>query len=60
MTIYETIVNAYPELEENHRVFQTEIIIQNDSDGTADFIAKWNYSKPIPDGLKVGKLAQPK
>ena len=57
MTLYETIIQAYPDLEGNHRVFQTEIIIQNDSDGTADFVAKWDYSKPIPKGLKVGKPA---
>ena len=55
MTLYETIIAEYPELESNPRVFQTEIILQNDSDGVEDFIAKWDYSKPIPKGLELGK-----
>jgi hypothetical protein len=29
--------------------------VQNDSDGHGTYIAEWNYSKPIPDGMKVGK-----
>ena len=55
MTIYETIIAAYPELDGNHRIFYTDIIIQDDSDGKGVYIAKWDYSKPIPDGLKLGK-----
>jgi hypothetical protein len=55
MTIYETIIKTYPELEGDTRVFQTEIIIQNDSDGLGEYLAKWDYPKPLPKGLKVGK-----
>ena len=55
MTLYETIINEYPELEGEIRIFQTEIILQNDSDGKGDFVAKWDHSKPIPKGLKIGK-----
>ena len=54
MTLYETIIAAYPELE-NTGEFANKIILQNDSDGAGDYIAKWDYSKPIPDGLTLGK-----
>lgn len=54
MTIIETIIGAYPELE-NADLERNGILLQDDSDGQGVFIAEWNYSKPIPDGLKVGK-----
>jgi hypothetical protein len=54
MTIYETIVNAYPELE-NADLFGHGIWLQDDSDDQGVFLADWKYSKPIPDGLKLGK-----
>ena len=56
MTLYEKIIEAYPELENNGQVFALgAIALQNDSDGLGDYIAKWEYSKPIPDGLTLGK-----
>ena len=55
MTLYEKIIGIYPELEKLPMAFISEIILQNDSDGTGDYIAKWEYSKPIPDSLKLGK-----
>lgn len=54
MSIYEQIIQAYPELTAVEFSNGT-IILQNDSDGTCDYIAEWNYSKSIPYGLKVGK-----
>ena len=54
MTLYEEIIAAYPELEDPLFRLQT-IVLQNDSDGSGDYIAKWDYSKPIPKGLKLGK-----
>jgi hypothetical protein len=53
MTIIETIQAAYPELE--GKDFETKLLVQDDSDGQGAYIAKWDYSKPIPDGLKLGK-----
>lgn len=53
MTLWEKIVAVYPEL--TNRDFDAVIILQNDSDGKGDFIAKWDYEKPIPEGLKLGK-----
>ena len=54
MTIYETIVTAYPELE-GADLFGKGIMLQDDSDGKGSFIVEWNYLKPIPAGLKLGK-----
>lgn len=54
MTIYETITTTYPELL-NADLFELGIMLQDDSDGKGTFIAEWNYLKPIPDGLKLGK-----
>jgi len=30
------------------------ILLQDDGDGV-QYIAEWNYSKPIPKGMKLGK-----
>jgi len=51
-TLYEKLIEALPELEGNHEVFINEVIIlQNDSDGTGDYIRKWDYSTPMPESL---------
>ena len=50
--MYDQIIAAFPELENSRLFADGTIILQNDSDGTGDYIATWNYSKPIPDGLK--------
>lgn len=55
MTKYAQVIAAYPELEGSNAFYDGTIILQNDSDGAGDYIAKWDYSKPIPDGLKLGK-----
>ena len=54
MNIYEIIIDAYPELLDL-QLFDKYIILQNDSDGVGDYVAKWEYSKPIPEGLTLGK-----
>jgi len=41
MTLYEKIKLIYPELVD--RDFYTVIILQNDSDGRGDYIAKWEH-----------------
>jgi len=57
MTLYETIIATYPELADiNDLKFWTKTInLQDDSDGIGAYIAKWDYSKPIPEGLTLGK-----
>lgn len=55
MTICELIIKTYPELtDKDFGIFGT-ITVRNDSDGIGDYIEKWEYSKPIPDGLTLGK-----
>ena len=55
MTIYEQIIAIYSELTEIDFGPNGSIRIQDDSDGKGAYIAVWNYSKPIPKGLKLGK-----
>ena len=55
MTLYEQIMAVYPELTDADFWSFGTIALQDDSDGKGAFIAKWEYSKPIPDGLKLGK-----
>ena len=54
MSLYEQIIAVYPELKDSE-IFVKDIILQDDSDGLGAFILKWEYSKPIPSGLKLGK-----
>jgi hypothetical protein len=55
MNLYEAIITAYPELVGSTAFRDGTIVLQNDSDDLGDYIREWNYSKPIPDGLKLGK-----
>jgi hypothetical protein len=55
MSLYEQIIATFSELEESRAFADGTIVLQNDSDGLGDYIAEWNYSKPIPQGLKLGK-----
>jgi hypothetical protein len=56
-SLVEKIVEIYPELAgEGYRAFEGRIIaVQDDSDGEGAYIAVWNYEKPVPDGMKLGK-----
>jgi hypothetical protein len=55
MTLWEKIIAVYPELTgEDFGEFGT-IKLRDDSDGQGAYIEKWEYSKPVPNGLKVGK-----
>jgi hypothetical protein len=55
MTIQETIYAAYPELEGTDLYYTHGIKLQDDSDGIGVYVAEWNYSQPLPNGMKVGK-----
>jgi hypothetical protein len=56
MSLYDKIMQAYPELtNDDFDPFTGVISLRNDSDGNGDYIYKWEYSKPIPEGLKLGK-----
>jgi hypothetical protein len=52
MTLYEKIIALYPSLTDKD--FVTVIILQNDSDGKGDYIAKWEHptlAKPTAEQL---------
>ena len=52
--MFDDILAVYPEL--TNKDFGREGIIELADDGDGiQYIAKWEYSKPIPDGLKLGK-----
>lgn len=55
MGLKEIIVENYPELDDGTPLFELGIILRDDSDGEGAYIEKWNYEKPIPKGLKLGK-----
>lgn len=49
------IKNTYPELTDlDFDLNHGSILLKDDGDGVA-YIAKWEYSKPVPAGLKLGK-----
>lgn len=55
MELWEKIIQAYPEVKPTDNFAQMGICLQDDSDGLGAYIAKWEYSKPIPEGLTLGK-----
>jgi hypothetical protein len=56
MELWEQIRSAYPELtNEDFHPLEGSILLRDDSDGQGAYIAKWDYSKPIPEGLSLGK-----
>lgn len=54
MTLYEKIIGAHAELADAD-LLNLGIVLRDDSDGLGEYINKWDYSKPIPNGLKLGK-----
>lgn len=55
MDMFTKITTEYPELtEENFRPITGLILLCDDGDGV-QYIAKWEYDKPIPRGMKLGK-----
>lgn len=54
-SLYEQIIEIYPELENTDEFARGSIRLQDDSDGKGAYIAKWEYSKPLPEGMKIGK-----
>jgi hypothetical protein len=55
MTLYEQIMAVYPELTDADFGSFGSIMLKDDSDEQGAYIAIWEYSKPVPAGLKVGK-----
>ena len=55
MDLFTQITAAYPDLTvKDFDPMTGSIALHDDGDGVP-YIAKWDYSKPIPKGLKLGK-----
>jgi len=55
MELWEKIIAAYPEINPTDDFKKLGIFLKDDSDGVGAYIVKWEYSKPIPSGLTLGK-----
>ena len=55
MELWEKIIEAYPEIKPTDNFRDLGIWLQDDSDGIGAYIAKWEYSEPLPEGLSLGK-----
>ena len=55
MELWEQIIAAYPEIKPTDNFMALGIYLQDDADGQGAYLAKWDYSKPIPEGLSLGK-----
>ena len=54
MSLFDDIVAVYPELTTDDFNTNAKVLLKDDGDGI-EYIAEWNYSKPIPDGFTLGK-----
>lgn len=55
MSLYDKIKKVYPELTNNDFLIEDGVInLFCDGDGV-EYIARWDYYQPIPEGLKLGK-----
>jgi len=55
MTLYNDLIAVYPELTDADFDPKTgNVNLKDDGDGVV-YISKWEYSQPIPKGLKLGK-----
>jgi hypothetical protein len=57
MTLYEKIITIYPILISIDFLPSTgTILLQNDSDGKGDYIAKWEHTLPRPTDEQLGAV----
>ena len=55
MDLLEKILEVYPEItSEDYSGAEKTIVLADEGDGV-QYIARWDYDKPIPKGMKVGK-----
>ena len=54
MELYDLVIAEFPELAtmDNEFGIRGSIELRDESDGTGAFIAKWEYSKPLPKSLQ--------
>lgn len=53
MELWEQIIEAYPQINPTDNFKDLGIYLFDEGDGA--YIAKWEYSKPIPESLSLGK-----
>jgi len=57
MTLYDKIKTIYAELiDADFNPLTGTIILQNDSDGKGDYIAKWEHTLPRPTDEQLGAV----
>jgi hypothetical protein len=55
MSLFDDIIAVYSELtNKDFHPINGAVALKDDGDGIA-YIAKWEYSQPLPEGMKVGK-----
>jgi hypothetical protein len=55
MDLHIKIVETYPELTDTDFFPPSGVITLFDDGDGVQYISKWEYSKPLPAGLKLGK-----
>lgn len=53
MELWEKIIAAYPEIKATDNFRELGIFLRDNGNGV--FIEKWEYDKPIPNGMKIGE-----
>ena len=56
MSLYEKLIKLYPKLTNEDFGSRGTIILQNDSDGKGDYIAKWEHTLPRPTDEQLGAV----
>ena len=55
--LYDKLIKLYPELTDADFMPTTgTILLQNDSDGKGDYIAKWEHTLPKPTDEQLGAV----
>ena len=55
--LYNKIISIYPELTiQDFSPISGTILLQNDSDGKGDYIAKWEHTLPRPTDEQLGAV----
>lgn len=55
MSLSIKILDTYPELEEkDFQPITGKILLSDDGDGI-QYVSRWDYEKPIPKGISLGK-----
>ena len=55
MSLYDQIIAIYPETEISNLISTMKIVLRDDSDGSPQWIQKWDCELALPAGMKLGK-----